>query len=239
MPTLQDIASGHRSMVLLGALLVGILSSAFSQGWAGGWLILTMANLILGCAGAYLLSVSRRWLVWVGTVAIITVLLEFFALSRIHEGLLVAASARLGSLALVGLLLFAVLKYSILPDDIRKVDRITAGICGYLLIGNFWANLLQLIALINANAFLDPNGGEMTRPDFLYLSLTSLTSVGFGDVVPVAIPARIVCVLESVVGVLYLAVFISALIASPAAKRQSALGSVGDRERTGREGVGE
>ena len=58
----------------------------------------------------------------------------------------------------------------------------------------------------------------MTRADYLYFSVSSLTTLGYGDIVPLKSPARIFSALESVCGVLYLAIFISALVGSP--KRQ-------------------
>ena len=122
--------------------------------------------------------------------------------------------SRLSSLALTGLLFYAVIKYSLLRGSVQKSDRILAGLCGYLLIALFWTSLLMLIETLLPGSFADPQSAEMTRPDFLYLSLTSLTTLGYGDVLPITNPARIFCVLESVFGVLYLAVFISALVAS-------------------------
>jgi hypothetical protein len=46
----------------------------------------------------------------------------------------------------------------------------------------------------------------------LYFSLVSLTTVGYGDIVPVSGLARPVVVLEGVFGTLYLAVMIARLV---------------------------
>ncbi|NIP93709.1 MAG: two pore domain potassium channel family protein, partial [Akkermansiaceae bacterium] len=108
-------------------------------------------------------------------------------------------------MGLVGLLLFVVIDYSLLTESVRKTDRILAGICGYLLIGMFWSNLYFLIEIFAPGSFSDPNGEGFQRVDFLYFSFTSLTTLGYGDVLPVSDPARIISILESVFGVLYLA----------------------------------
>ncbi len=49
--------------------------------------------------------------------------------------------------------------------------------------------------------------------------MTSLATLGYGEVLPVIGPSRIFSVLESVFGVLYLAIFISALVAIPGKKQ--------------------
>jgi len=55
---------------------------------------------------------------------------------------------------------------------------------------------------------------------FLYLSLVTLSSVGYGDIIPVTPPARMIAALEAVVGQLYLAVFIARLVGLHMSSRQ-------------------
>ena len=47
--------------------------------------------------------------------------------------------------------------------------------------------------------------------DLLYFSFTVLTGTGFGDIVPVLRQSRALCVVEQVVGALFLAVLIARL----------------------------
>lgn len=217
---MKNLVPAHRSLVLLGALLGGIVSSAFAGDHGRSWVILLIGYVVLGLGGAYLLGASRRWCLAVSILAVAMIVLESLVLSGSQQmsGMKVAA---LGcGMGLLGLLLYVVIDYSLLGDAVRKADRILAGICGYLLIAMFWSNLFHLIEILSPDSFSDPNGGELTRIDFLYFSLTSLTTLGYGDVLPVTDPARISSVLESVFGVLYLAVFISALVAGPGGKRR-------------------
>lgn len=51
-----------------------------------------------------------------------------------------------------------------------------------------------------------------TQPTFLYYSFMVMTTVGFGDVVPVSALARSLTVLHSIVSVFYLAITISRLV---------------------------
>jgi hypothetical protein len=57
-------------------------------------------------------------------------------------------------------------------------------------------------------------GGAVASPafaDLLYFSFTVLTSTGFGDAVPLLRYARALCVLEQLIGALFLAILIARL----------------------------
>ena len=52
----------------------------------------------------------------------------------------------------------------------------------------------------------------MTMDEAAYYSLVTLTTLGYGDIVPIATFARRVSTLEAIVGVLYLAIVVSRLV---------------------------
>ena len=93
---------------------------------------------------------------------------------------------------------------------------ITKSIVVYLLIAVVFGNLYELIELCRPGSFsgipshsaLDPLGDA-----FLYFSLVTLTTVGFGDILPVSSLVRPVVALEGAVGTLYIAVIIARLVA--------------------------
>jgi len=55
---------------------------------------------------------------------------------------------------------------------------------------------------------------------FQYFSTVTVTTVGFGDIVPVAPAARLATGLEAIAGQLYLAVVIATLVGRVAARRE-------------------
>ena len=84
-----------------------------------------------------------------------------------------------------------------------------------------WAFAFSLVELAHPGSFL-VNGTPMAfaagthqiiRQDLLYLSLVTLSTVGYGDIVPVVSSARMLAVLEAVTGQIYLAVLIGGLAA--------------------------
>jgi hypothetical protein len=58
-----------------------------------------------------------------------------------------------------------------------------------------------------------------TEFSLLYFSPVAMTTVGFGDIVPVAAPARSMAAIEGLLGQLYLAIIIARLVGLEIASR--------------------
>jgi hypothetical protein len=97
---------------------------------------------------------------------------------------------------------------------------ITGAVSVYLLLSVIWALAFSAIELARPGSFLiegrrlddAAHAGRSLAPELFYLSLASLTTVAYGDVLPVTNPARRFAVLEAVVGQLYLAVLVARLV---------------------------
>ena len=103
-------------------------------------------------------------------------------------------------------------------------DTIAGAICFYLLLGVIWALIYALIELAHPGSFLDGGrpvgsaGHHSLVPELLYLSLVTLSTVGYGDVLPVTQQARMLAALEGIIGPLYLAVLIARLVGLSASR---------------------
>ncbi len=93
-------------------------------------------------------------------------------------------------------------------------ERIYFGISSYIMLGIAFGSVHQRVALLDPASYrLATTGGEATRwSDFLWLSFSTLTTAGFGDVVPVSNAARMISTLEAVTGVMFPAVFLARLV---------------------------
>jgi hypothetical protein len=93
---------------------------------------------------------------------------------------------------------------------------ITKSVLVYLLIAVVFGNLYELIELSRPGSFSGiPSHSALDQlgDAFLYFSLVTLTTVGFGDIIPVSSLVRPVVALEGAVGTLYIAVIIARLVA--------------------------
>jgi hypothetical protein len=89
--------------------------------------------------------------------------------------------------------------------------RIEGAIAGYLLLGLTWAQLYELVVLWHPGAFAGAVEGGGSLP-WTYYSFVTLTTMGYGDIMPVHPLARAVAVLEALTGQLYLTILLARLV---------------------------
>lgn len=103
----------------------------------------------------------------------------------------------------------------ILRSERVDLDVLSAGIAGYLLLGLVWTYSYLLLNHIEPLSF--SHQGEplmdLDQTDAFYFSFVTLTTLGYGDVAPLAKQARVLAVAEAATGVLYLGVLVSRLVA--------------------------
>ncbi len=87
-------------------------------------------------------------------------------------------------------------------------DRLFAVLLAYILIGGAWAHTYQAIDLIRPGA-LELPGALHPISEYIYFSFATLTSVGYGDVLPVNPLVRSLAVVEALTGQLHLMLVIS------------------------------
>lgn len=95
--------------------------------------------------------------------------------------------------------------------------RIQGAIAVYLMLGLIWAFAYSLVELQVPGSFQLPaaaaaNGTTGMR-SFVYFSFVTLTTLGYGDVIPLSSGARTLATLEALAGQLYLAVLVARLVA--------------------------
>jgi hypothetical protein len=97
-----------------------------------------------------------------------------------------------------------------------STDSIYGVFCGYLMAGFGFGHLFALVEVLEpgsfrGEAFLIANPGD---EHFLltYFSFLTLTTVGYGDIVPASDATRGFVVIESILGQFYIAVLVASLI---------------------------
>ena len=101
----------------------------------------------------------------------------------------------------------------VLRRETFTTDKLYGAAATFLMLGIIWSYFYGIVLLFFPGALIEA-GSPMTShqvSDLAYFSFTVLTSTGFGDITPVHPVARMLCVLEQVAGVLYLAILIARL----------------------------
>ena len=125
------------------------------------------------------------------------------------------------SFVALGFVLVILLRHLFTSRDVT-LDTIAASLCVFLLLGVFWAVVHTLTDAVIPGSFrfaysadypTDAMGIEGEQAIFtLYYSFVTLTTLGYGDVVPTSGPARMFAVVEAVTGQLYLTVLVARLV---------------------------
>ena len=82
----------------------------------------------------------------------------------------------------------------------------------YLLLGLLWTTLYLAIDSLYPGSIQIVSRPSGRETDLLYFSLITLSTIGYGDIVPLSGEARIVAALEGVTGVLYIAITVALLV---------------------------
>lgn len=194
--------------LLLAAILALLLATPFLEDDNGPILAGLMALVMF--SGAYATSHKRWHLIVSAALGVPWLVLT-----------LMGALVSDGPLQIVALSLFVLFTYYtsgvILTHVVRTKDvtrsLIAAGISVYFLLALGWAVIFAIIVILNPGAIHFPEGdGFIPFSSFLYFSITTITTVGYGDVYPVSAVARILAALEGAAGFLFIGVFIARLI---------------------------
>jgi voltage-gated potassium channel Kch len=197
----------------LAALVLLFVTAPFIEALPNGeWLDTVLATVVM-CMGVVAVGARRRTLI----VAIVLVLPAVVGkwVNHLWPGsfpLEAGYAARLVFLAfLVACLLVFILRAPRVNSEV-----LCAGISVYLLIGLLWALAYEMVAQHDPSAFafsVPPASPHvMARFNAFYFSFMTLTTVGYGDITPVSNVARMLAIMESMSGTLFVGVLIARLV---------------------------
>ena len=127
--------------------------------------------------------------------------------------------------ALFGFLLVAIsftLKQVAMETDISP-NRLVGAVCVYLLLGVIWAVAYTMLEMISPGSFggFTPLQGRGWNSEWLYFSFVTMTTLGYGDILPISATARALAYMQAVFGQLYVAILVAGLVSALISSRQS------------------
>ena len=101
-------------------------------------------------------------------------------------------------------------------------NRLFGAICVYLLLGVLWAIMYDTLNSVVAGSFSGAvrAGASDWSVEWIYYSFVTLTTLGYGDILPVSATARVLAYSEAIFGVFYMAMLVSVLVSAYAAENQ-------------------
>ncbi len=204
----------HGFRVLLATLLISLAALPWATQSPGARVLAALVPSASLAAALYAAS-ATPWLLGVGALLYVASLLGWW------QDVLGLPPA-LGSAGLLcGTLLFAaaamMLWRPVFASRRISEDTLVGSVCIYLLLCLAFANSYLLAWKLAPASFVLAAPSDVPFADFLYFSLVTLTTLGYGDVVPLGAGVRSLVVLESVLGILYPAIAVARLVSLHAA----------------------
>jgi hypothetical protein len=115
----------------------------------------------------------------------------------------------------VGFVVSQLLRFILRSTRVNS-EVMCAGISAYLMLGLWWTSAFLTVSQLNPGSFSGVHvaaNQPLSRFDALYFSFVSLTCLGCNDITPLSNVARMLLMVESTTGVLYIAILIARLVA--------------------------
>lgn len=171
-------------------------------------------------SGLDLLAIAGLALFASGSVPAFAVLTLGFAVNIVAVILRVTAPSRLDAMLLsLAWMLLAATMIRLVARIVFRHGRVTkhrviGAVLLYLLVATVFVAAFAMTGILIPAAFtgLQIEDGPMLASNLIYFSFVTLTSTGFGDVVPVHPIARSLCNIETIIGQLYPATLLARLV---------------------------
>jgi Ion channel len=197
-------------LVLLLILLTYALSATITSGWATSLVLFVQiatiwATLQASQARAGLRKIASALLVVSAAIAIVHLIIPRQAAG---DGVMAVVSGLLYLAAPVIIVRHLVLR--------RAVDTQTVlgAIAAYLMVGMSFAFAYRALGALQAGPFFGSQGGEGTFSEDLFFSFTTLTTTGYGNLVPATNPGQTFAVMEMLTGQLFLVTAVAKVVSA-------------------------
>lgn len=114
-----------------------------------------------------------------------------------------------------GVLLIAtpfVILRRVIKHQVVTVETILGAVSVYLLLGFSFASIYALISILAPSPFFADYPHTAKASDYLFFSYTTLTTVGYGNLVPAGNIGRMFAMIEALLGQIYLVIIVARLV---------------------------
>jgi hypothetical protein len=202
--------------VVLGLIAITYVASVTLTDavWTAVVLLLQMVVLVI----VLRISHARRIVRLVGDVVMIVSLViavtTVITQPQSHAGS-VGQSPTLVILLVMSALLYGIAPFSILRHQLTRpaidTQTLLAAIASYLLLGMFFAFSYRAMAEVQTTPFFGSAGTGRVSDD-LFFSFVTLTTTGYGNLVPAGNPGQTFAVLEAIMGQLFLVTAVAKIV---------------------------
>lgn len=226
----------QRCFYLFTTLLAMIMLAPFIEGTHGGALTRNVINVFVMLSAVA--AVGRSLISFLSVLVLALPALALRWLSVNSDNALLIDLA-LGFDAAVYATAIALLLRYVFDREVMTSDRLWGAASAYLMIGLLWSFLFAIVDRVHPGSFsVRGTISSLELHDLIYFSFSSLTTTGFGDIVPNGRIAKTAATLQVIIGQLFIAILIAKLVGVyPAALQQTKPEQLDSHESGDAEGI--
>jgi hypothetical protein len=208
----------HKNAILLVTLLLIILMSPINLLFKDSKILdMLMATLVMAASLNAISHRKRSTVFWAIALALLYVISGWLHVA--FDGIVQQITSH--SFASILYIFIASLLFKvILTEDEITVDQIFAAVAIYIFIGLTWAHFYALVGSFDPGSLRGISEIKSHHPaDYLYFSFITLTTLGYGDILPTNPASKALVIVESITGVMFVAILVSTLVGRVNMKR--------------------
>jgi voltage-gated potassium channel len=210
---MKQITQKNNFVYLFFSLLIFLFSAAIMSEFPGsvGQDIFSLVTILMLVVSIKSLKTEKTWK-W-AVYALIVSFMILTALGKFFDHQLYVY------LILAILLMFFIGSFSTAAKQVLLVgdidgNKIIGSLSLYILLGLIWAVIYLLLLVMDPTAFsgIETANWQQSFSRVAYYSFVTLTTLGYGDILPTNHVAEFFVYLEAIIGVFYMAIIVSSLI---------------------------
>ena len=191
--------------IIFAIMLVLLVNPFLRPAGLFGHLVSTLLIALIPLSSSLALTRDRNTAIVILVMAAPFVILDSLNFFSPHRLLMITA---LGFVTVLYFYIVILLTKCLLAIRVVTVDLIYCAISIYLLIGMGWAGVYSIVEGISPGSF----SGISESGDLLNFSFVTLTTVGYGDVLPLSVLGKRLAIVEAAMGSIYMAVIVAMIV---------------------------
>ena len=207
----HDVVKGRAKYVLILIVLLNVLYPITSSGSTASLIGFAVLYAGLFIIGIFITSDSRTHITWSISIAVIwLVMTVIWAFDPTNFWKIQVSSFIL--IVFHTTIILVLMRYIFTAEQVTA-DIIYAACAVYFLLSFFFVPVYGMLEAVIPGSFVDNTLGTPVHwQQFVYYSLVTLSTAGYGDILPANTWARMLAGLEATIGVLYVAILVARLV---------------------------
>ena len=202
--------SENRFLILLVLILSTIVLTPFLDHFLETKILMDIFLTVLFFSIIFAVKSKRSHLI-IASILVLPLILSTWSI-YFYDSTHLSLLTRIFGALFFGYAVIIILQMIARSTDITR-ETIFAAVFAYLLIALMWAFLYMILEMVEPGSFSFPDKSIRAEiMHFEYFSFITITTLGYGDIIPLTSKASALALLEAIIGQIYLVVLVAWLV---------------------------